>query len=148
MSEENNTDFLENIDLTGVDTSMPVLRDGQIVEMVLDKGEVKTSMKPGKEGNKNLFLTFKTLGVTISDAGIELNAGFPIRDIVSLTETANYDPTKNLARIQEAILGEKRNGFRLSDLAQKPFKAVVKVEESTDFGKQNRIKFIHKDKQG
>jgi len=127
-----------NADLSGVDTSFPVLEAG-IVSAVIAKCYQGTSKEKKTPG---VFFEFTTTHPTRTTSGQTRPAGFLLRDTVWLTPpTETYTCMTKLAQIKEAVFGTKEGSF--GDPAMyvgKPVSFRLAVESSEEFGNQNRVK--------
>ena len=137
MSDIDAQEMLGEIDLTDVDTNMPVL-EPQIVRCTVTNMEIKE----GKKGPV-LKIELKTVEPATSEGRDEpVQPGFPLFDNVSLVATEKYDYKPRLAQIQEAILGEKRRGFApLEQYIGQEVDVRTKPEgaEDSEYGRQTRI---------
>jgi hypothetical protein len=126
-----------NADLSGVDTSFPVLEPG-IVNVVIAKCYQGTSKEKKTPG---VFFEFTTTQDTRTTTGQSRKAGFTLRDTVWLTPpTDSYTPLTRLAQIKEAVFGEKSGSFGdPAGYVGKPVTLRIKVESSDEFGNQNRV---------
>jgi hypothetical protein len=128
-----------NMNLSNVDTSMPVLVPGPYV-LSVSKMEVKNSKTPGKESNKNLNIELvltepaqTTSGKTVSN--------FKLYHTISLTSSEKYDPAQKLAQFKEAVLGTKEGSFApFEQYYGQRVSVQLVVESSVQYGDQNRIK--------
>jgi hypothetical protein len=128
-------EHLDNIDLTSVDRSFPVIKEGTYA---FELTKFETKKNKAKTGT-NLIVHTKTLQEVETEDGRKLNAGFPIQTNVSLVPTDKYNPATTLADIQLCLLGEQRKGFKLSDYVGRKGVFKLKVEESTEYGRQHRV---------
>lgn len=141
MNEVPSIDSMLNADLTGVDTSFPVLEAG-IVPVVIAKcyqGQSKEKKTPG------LFFEFTTVAPQKTTTGHMRPPGFLLRDTVWFTPPKNEGEQpralQQLAQIKEAVFGTKEGAF--GDPAMyvgKPVTLRLAVEASEEFGNQNRVK--------
>ena len=125
-----------NSDLSGVDTSFPVLEAGIVTCIIAEcsRGETKEKKVPV------LNLKFTTSHQTKTTTGQVRAAGFTLRDMVSLNPTEKYDPRQRLAQIKEAVFGDKSGAFGdPATYVGKPVTLRLKVENSDEFGSQNRV---------
>jgi hypothetical protein len=73
-------------DLSGIDTNIPVLREG-----LYDLAIVKVTRDPSKDGTKeNLNIQLKTTETASSTAGQIVQAGWSIFDCISISPTERY----------------------------------------------------------
>lgn len=107
MSNENETQSVTELDiltqdLSGVDTSLPLIVDG-IYE--LEVKEVK--QEPTKDGAKqNLNITLVTVGDASTTRRDVVHAGFPLYRTISLTPTEKYTADmvrRGLAEFAQAL---------------------------------------------
>lgn len=140
---------LQNVDLSGVDTSFPVIAPGAYRFKVAD---VQVVPNKNKDGNNFVVkLTLDQLVMSVPDAGgaaREISPGFPLTHLISMKPTEKYDQSainRNLAGFQEAVLGRKGSLLPLTQYVGLDVTCQVKVEESAEFGKQNRVsRFVKK----
>jgi len=134
-----------NIELAGVDTSMPRLETGDHA-MVIKSVEVK----PNKaETGKNLVVTFATTGNAISTKGEPVNPGFPVTRYFALQQSDNPKAPnylRDICKLIDAALGttqENRpnlNGETLASLVGKEVLCKIKVRAADgDFDESNDI---------
>lgn len=125
-----------NSDLSGIDTSYPVLEAG-IVTCVIAKcyqGVSKEKKTPG------VFFELTTQHATKTTTQLTKPAGFLLRDTVWLTPSDTYDPRVRLAQIKEAVFGDKAGSFGdPAGYVGKPVTVRIKVEASAEFGNQNKV---------
>ena len=100
-------DVLSNVDLSEVDTQMPLLKNGAydftIAEMSRELSE--------RSGGTYLLLVLKLATDGAEDIkGNPINPGYPVRHIISLVTKDKYDPIRNIAQFHEA-LGNKAMQF-------------------------------------
>lgn len=141
--DEDNQINLDTLDLTNTDTGFPIIPAGLYSVTV---AEMKTEAnKKGTGQNLKIKLTLDE--PTTDLKGQLTNPGFPLFDLVSLVVSKDdngqikYDPKKRLAEFKEAVLGDKA-GASFNPLEQYLGRQVtvrIKVEDSDEFGKQNRI---------
>lgn len=136
-----------NIDLKGVDTSMPTLVDGMYILNIDSIAVVENKEKTGN----NLLVIFKTAAPATSEkaaaAGREndIAAGFPLRQYYPLQENQSkpdFDYTKNLAVLQDAVTGstkDTRGKFMPSTYIGQQVMAKLKCSDDPDFGRQTNI---------
>jgi len=95
-------DQLEELDLSNVDTSRPLITGPQRVRIV------KMEVVKSKNGDwKNLNVVLGLVNGTKTKDGKEVNPGFQHTETITLKRTEKYEPTENLARLQECFLGKK-----------------------------------------
>lgn len=137
MSEAHNAIDILGQDLSSTDTDFPALEAGTVDCVISDcKVEAQKAPKTGQ----NLMIKLKTAMPWKTTTGVMKPPGFPIRDIVGLTPSENYNPKQRLAAIREAVLGDKNGAF--GDPAQyigKPVTVRIKVESSEEFGNQTKV---------
>jgi hypothetical protein len=126
-----------NADLTNTETAFPTLEAGIVTCIIAACAEELTKEK------KMPVLTLKltTTHATKTTTGAEKPAGFPLRDMISLTATEKYDPRQKLAQLKEAAFGDKAGAF--GDPATYVGRQVtvrIGIEASEEFGNQNRVK--------
>lgn len=127
---------LDNMDLSTVQTGMPLIPEG-LVELEV----VKLELKPNKNGTgQNLNITYHTTQPITSFEGKLLNPGFPVFDLISLTPTDKYDPRQRLAEFKEAVTGSKVGAFNpLEQYLNCRVAVRVKIERNDEYGNKNRI---------
>ena len=141
--------FNINIDLAGVDTSMPVLETGHYI-LEVDTVEVKENKE--KTGN-NLVVACKTCAPANSvqgraDGKVEdIKAGFPVKIWLPLRQSTKSidapDFRKRLAEFQDAVEGstkETRNpDFNPFNYKGMKFVAALKVVDDEQYGLTNNV---------
>ncbi len=128
-----------NMDLSNTSTSMPVLAPGPYALRV-NKMEVRNSKTAGKEGNKNLSIELVLTEPAQTIDGKTLTK-FSVFHTISLTPTEKYDPTGNLAKFKEAVLGTKAGAFApFEQYYGQTVMVQLVVESSVQYGDQNKIK--------
>ena len=129
MSENTTESFIIDVDLTSVETSMPVLQAGlydlRIASLTKEENKDKTG--------DNLKVKFLTVDPAVSTQGKDLAPGVPLFVYYPLQKKeggkeSNFDWKTNLASLQEAALGEKRVQFATAELIGLIVRATVKVE--------------------
>lgn len=137
MSEE--IDILQNLDsmdLTNVETGVPLIPEGLYEVSVL---EAKTEPNKKKTGH-NLSLKFGLTQPTTSLDGKAINPNFPLFTIISLVKTEKYDPRQNLAAFMECFKGTKAGNFLpVEQFIGMTGNVRVKIDDSPEFGKKNVI---------
>ena len=127
---------LDNLDLSTVETGLPLLPEG-LCEVTVTKIEAKAN-KAGT-GN-NLNITLATTQPMKSVDGKDINVGFPLFDLISLTPTEKYDPRPRLAEFKEGVTGSKAGAFNpLEQYIGLPVMVRLKIEKSEEYGNKNRI---------
>lgn len=129
-------------DLSGVDTSFPVLEPGVIDCVVSDM-----KVEPTKKNNgHNLIVTLKTSMPWRLRDGTPRPAGFPLRDNIFLPAGEAAKPEtvgmskQRLAQFREAVTGSKAGAFNpLEQYIGKPVTVRIKIETSTEYGDSNRV---------
>ena len=126
--------------MSTVDRSRQIIKAGPY-EVRLTQIEVKETKPTDKNpnGGHRLAITTELCTKAETDDGKFVNPGFCIFDSVSLVSTDNYNPLERLADIQLATLGQQVKGFKPADYIGKTAIVRVKIEDSDDYGKQNRI---------
>jgi len=128
---------LDSLDLSTVETGMPLLPEG-LVELVVT--EINISENKNKDGH-NLNIKFATTQPVTSNEGKALNPGFPIFDLISLKPTEKYDPKPRLAEFKEAATGTKTGVFNpVEQYIGLVLTVRLGVERSEEYGNKNRIK--------
>jgi len=142
MNEGESVDLLQHlndIDLTTVDRSRPLIKNGTVATFVIEKMEVRDAKK---EGNHNLNIELRMVTPEVpaeGDDGKTINAGYKVFDLVSLAKTDKYNPAEKLADIQLAVFGEQRKGFKIEEYLNQEVTLTIKVEQSGDYPAQNRV---------
>lgn len=138
MNDIQSIDALFSADLSGVDTSFPVLAPATLPCIVSScKQDVSKEKKtPG------LFITLTTAAPATTTKGAVKPAGFPIKDTIWFSTTGDNTMTlQRLAQFKEAVFGEKAGPFGDPALyVGKPVNVRIGVESSEQFGEQNRVK--------
>lgn len=133
------SDNLEDLDLTGVDTALPIL-----APQITTARIVEAKKEPNSKGTgNNLNLKLELTDAAERDSGGEpVSPGFPLFHTVSLVQTAKYDPRRNLAELQEAVFGEKRTKFVIEELIGEEVQIKVAPEgtDEDEYGRRTRIK--------
>lgn len=99
-------DVLGDIDLSGVDTTMPLLKNGAYEFTI---GEMSREQSD-RTGGTYLLIQLKLAEEAEDIKGNPLSPGYPVRHIISLVASEKYDPIKNVAQFHEA-LGDKGMKF-------------------------------------
>ena len=74
------------------------------------------------------------------DGSGDVNPGYPLFDLISLTPTEKYDPRQRLASFMECFLGVKNVPFNpISQYIGLKGMVRVKVEKDDQYGDKNRI---------
>lgn len=134
---ENQGPISLDVDLTAVDTSIPVLNKGLYDLMI--KGMTK---EPNKDQTGyNLKVELQTTTKETSVQGNALNPGFKLFIYIPLQtkEGSTFDYRTKLAQLQEAALGEKRAQFNSEELIGKVVRASCKPEDTDEFGLTTRV---------
>jgi hypothetical protein len=131
---------LGDVDLSTIDRSRQIIKPGpyEVTVEAMETKETKPTEK-NPNGGHRLSITVKlnTKAETVENKIV--NPGFTLFDSVSLVSTENYNPLERLADIQLATLGTQTKGFVPANFIGKTAIVRVKVEDSDDFGQQNRI---------
>lgn len=130
-----------SVDLSGVDTSFPLLPAG-LYDLVVDGVKVE----PNKAGNgRNVVIALKTTTDTTSVKGEALNKGFPITTYISLTPAEKYNEAsikRGLALFQQAC-GIKGQFQPVSQYKDKIVRCKVTIRPAKgEFEESNSIKFV------
>lgn len=136
---ENQGPISLDVDLTQVDTQIPVLNKGlydlQIASFTKEENKEKTGY--------NLKVGFKTTTKETSVQGKEVNPGFPLFIYIPLQNkqggSSSFDFRVRLAQLQEAALGEKRPQFNSEELIGKVVRAACKPEDTDDYGLTTKV---------
>lgn len=142
MSDETVDPLGLGLDLSGVDTSRPVLPE-QMHVLSLAKVDV-TDNKAGT--GKNLVVVFNTVNDSPDVTGAKIiSAGYPITKYYPLQQSENPkapDFKADLARLQDAVEGSKqgeRGPFNPFNYVGKLVMAKLKVKKDEEFGDSNEI---------
>lgn len=118
-------------DMSGVDTSMPVIKGPLTAEVeIIDVVEAESNDKTGM----NLVIRMKTIKDHVSTKGDTINAGFPLRKYIGLTPVVgrpgknDYDADsirRGIAQFLEAVEGKK--GFAKPLERFKGMRVMVKI---------------------
>lgn len=135
---------LDNIDLSTVSTSFPMLAAGL---QEVNVAEVKIEPQKAPKTGKNLKIKLTLVNPAVDIEGKTVNAGFPLFDTVSLTKTfkddgsVKYDPTPKLALFKEVVTGSKDGTFMPLEqyIGKSCLVQVSFVPAQGEFGPQNRI---------
>jgi hypothetical protein len=131
----NEIDSLLNADLSGVDTSFPVIAPGVITGTIADCKSIVS-----KNGKPMLEMKLTAGHPVMTTASEEKPAGFPFRHNISLTPTEKYNPKQGLAQLKEAVFGSKEGSFGdPASYVGQPVSFRVKIENSDEYGMQNRV---------
>lgn len=137
---------LANVDLTTIDRSRTILKDGQYPMRVvsMEPKKVEPSQKNPKGGHR-LQIGLSLMSPTKDEDGKDIDLEkFVYYTNVSLTPTEKYNPLERLADIQLACFGAQRKGFNIPDYLGQSVVLKVKVEDSVEYGKQNRERWVPK----
>lgn len=140
---------LESLDMTTVQTALPVLKAGTyevvVAELKFDENKAQT----GKLLNIKLTLTTPAKAETGLD-GIErdVSPGFPIFDRISAVRTfkedgttVKYDPIPRFAAFKEGVTGSKTGAFMpIEQYIGKKVGVRLAVEDDEQFGRKNVVK--------
>jgi hypothetical protein len=141
---QDSLEFLDNLDLTNVDLSRPLVKDKTPMEVTIKSIEVVNN-KAGT--GKNLKLQYTTNETFESTEGKTVNPGCTLHELVSLVTTDKFDPRENLARIKLAALGTQEGKFIPSELIGQTMSVIVGIEQDKAglYAPKNRIsKYIPK----
>jgi hypothetical protein len=151
MSQDNPlAAFNLNINLSGVETGMPVL---VAAHYLVEIEEVDVKDSKNVPGNQNLFVKCKTLGPATSVQGQkegkteDVKAGFPISLFIPLQQSSNPDAPqfeKRLAELQDAVEGTdvKTRNPSFNPFAYSGKRLVVQLatQEDEQYGLTNNAK--------
>lgn len=132
-----------NVDLNNVDTGRPVLPAGMYA-MKVDNVEVVEN-KAGT--GRNLIVDFALTQPAESTKGHPVHAGFRVRSYYPL-QASEKNPDSDLwkqqlARLQDVITGSSlgnRGPFNPYEFREKEILVDLVVENTDEFGDQNRVK--------
>lgn len=128
---------LDTMDLSNVETGIPLIAQGLHEVEVLE-----ITPKPNKNNTgTNLSIKLGLVNHTKKfDGSGEVNPGYPLFDLISLTPTEKYDPRQRLAAFMECFLGVKNVPFNpISQFIGLKGMVRVKVEKDDQYGDKNRI---------
>jgi hypothetical protein len=142
---------LQNLDLSTVQTAMPILHDGVYEATVAEVKIEPNSKKDGNNVNIKTTLNYAAKGWVKNARGEkedrDVAPGFPVYDTISLKETRKengelkYDPRPSVARFMEGVLGSRTgNFFPLDQYIGRRVMIRVKTEESEEYGDKARIR--------
>ena len=136
-----------NIELAGVDTSMPVLETNENLPVVIK--DVDVASNKDKTG-RNLVVKFATLNEERSTKGDPVNAGYPLTKYFPLQQSKNDkapDFRRDICKLIDACFGTTQedrpslNSETIEALKGKELLVSVKIREATDeFDAQNEIR--------
>ncbi len=140
--------FLDE-DLSGVDTSMPVIKGPITTELeIIDVVEAESKDKTGM----NLVIRCKTVKELPSTKNDRINPGFPLRKYIGLTPVVgrpgkqDYDAEsirRGLAQFLEAAEGRKGAVKPVERFKGMRIMAKVTISPATaEFGESNSISFV------
>lgn len=131
---------LDNVDLTGIDRSRPIIKAGTYPVRIttIEVKETKPTAK-NPAGGHRLAISLACETKVETDENVLLNPGFVLYDSISLSPTEKYNPLERLADIQLATAGVQTKGFKPADYIGQVALIKVKIEESDEYGKQNRV---------
>tara|TARA_R100000808_G_scaffold11642_1_gene29703 strand:+ start:6561 stop:7046 length:486 start_codon:yes stop_codon:yes gene_type:complete len=130
---------LGEVDMTSVDTSMPLLVPGTHVVRVAHMEVAESKAKPGRN---NLVVTLETTeDIPAHESDRVLNAGWKLKQYYPMQNPDpnpnGFDFRENIARFMDAVLGTNRTDrpafdTTYSDYLNKEVIAVVSIREITD----------------
>ena len=142
-------------DLTNVDLTRPVLKEGPTAFTVADvkvQTTKATIQLAPEHQSRMLVIQLKTRYDGLSNKGDKINASYPVTDRIMLTVTESRTAkriSEDLTRFQRACgrsgaFGEPTSYINCNLMAN------VVVEEDTEgqYGPQNRVRYIPADKAG
>jgi hypothetical protein len=134
---ENQGPISLDVDLTTVDTTIPVLPKG-LYDLQI-KGMTKEANKT--QTGHNLKVELQTTSEITSQQGNPIKPGFKLFMYIPLQtkEGSTFDYRIKLAQLQEAALGEKRPTFNSEELIGKTVRASCKPEDTDEFGLTTRV---------
>lgn len=107
-------DQLSDTNIAEVDTSMPIIRPGtyelQIVRM---ERKLTDPNEKNPNGGSMIVVHAKTTDTTMTDEGVQLAPGFPVRGMIWLVKSENYDPLKKIAMFVDSV-------FNIDDPEDRP----------------------------
>lgn len=127
---------IPNVDLTTVETGIPLLPDG-LYEVRVETAEVT----PSKDGQSNVLkLKYSLEQKATAIGGAEVGIGFPIFDRVSLKVTEKYNPARRLAGIMDCFIGSRTARLNSEDLIGKSGVVRLRVRHDEQYGDSNEVK--------
>lgn len=130
---------MDNVDLSSVNTDFPLLPKGTY-EFTVTEAQVVSSKN--REGGKVFEVKAALNQQARSTLGREINAGFPLTFRVGLTPTEKYTQqaiAENLAKFQEAVLGNKGRFMPMEQYIGKTFKANIGIDKTEQYGERNEF---------
>ena len=133
---------IPNIDLTTVETGIPILPPG-LYEVKIESMEVK----PTKAGDTNMLnIKYSLEQIATATNGEQVSPGFPIFDRIWLGTTEKYSPARALASIMDCFLGARTTKFNTEDFIGKSGNVRLKIRNDETYGESNEIKAYEKQK--
>ena len=127
---------IPNIDLTTVDTGIPLLPDG-LYEVRVENA----SVEPSKDGSSQILkLKYSLEQNATSIGGNEVNPGFPIFDRVSLKVTEKYNPARRLASLMDCFIGQRAPKLNPEELIGKSGSVRLRIRRDENYGDSNEVK--------
>lgn len=139
-------DQLNEIDLTNVESSRPLLKEG-LIKVKLHSMEIKDQKAPKTGKNLNIVLVTETSNPNREAGKPEVPSGYKHTETISLVTTDGYNPAERLAAVQECFLGVKGK-FIPSELIGRVGVVRIKIESDKEFGDKNRVQTWTKKKSG
>jgi hypothetical protein len=134
---------LLSADMSNVDTSYPVLAKGLKELVIAEVKEVDNKAQTGKVLEVHLKTTLPDVNIQAKPGTDNVvQAGFPILHRIGLTPTDKYTIAmikRAIAIFKEAVFGDKNTPAQPADFAGRNVMAQVTIENSQEFGNQNRI---------
>lgn len=131
-----------NVDLTTVETGIPILKDG-----LYDVKLVEASVVPTKDGLGQLLNLKMALEQNAEDTdGNTITPGFPIFDRISLKTTEKYSPARRLAALMDCFLGARTPKLNTIDLVGQTGSVRLKIREDERYGTSNEVKVYERKK--
>ena len=134
---------LLNEDLTGTDTSYPVLQAG-VYDFVISDLKLEAT----KKGNGSMLnIKLKTVIPATTSTGVVKAPGFVVSDGIFIPDPAKTEKPETvqmakqrIAQLKEAVTGDKAGAFgNPAQYIGRPVTARLKVEADEQFGDRNRV---------
>jgi hypothetical protein len=125
-----------NVDLTTVETGIPLLADG-LYEVRVEE----MTVAPTKNGDSNMLNIKLSLEQSATTTGGEsVSPGFPIYDRIWLGTTDKYTPAKRLASLMDGFLGARSPKLNTEDFIGKTGVVRLKIRRDETYGESNEVK--------
>ena len=141
MQQVDHLNALLNTNLDDVPTTRPLING--LVRLKVK--EMKIEENKAQDGS-NLNCQFALVESVQATDGRTLHPGFVVFHTVSLKKTEKYNPLENLAKLREAITGDKKGSFApVEQYLDQEFMAKCRPELSEQYGDKTVIQqFVKK----